>query len=160
MFVHKYFNGSVPGGRISDEIMGQIGRLYDSIGTRIESGCLKNALDDIFAFTRYANKYFDTEKPWETRTSNAADCNSTICNCVQIIANLSVLLEPFLPFSSKKIKTWLQLDNTWHIKNIPAGVLIPEPELLFTRLDKGVADEELKRLSLFSDNYSMESLHI
>jgi len=63
-----------------------------------------------------------------------------------MIANLSTLLAPFLPFSSATINSWFALKNDWVIKNIPAGFLIPEPEILYERLDKTVVDDELERL--------------
>jgi methionyl-tRNA synthetase len=62
------------------------------------------------------------------------------------IANLVVPLEPFLPFSSAKVRGWLAVDSAWSPKTVLAGFVIPEPEILFERLDKTVADEELLRL--------------
>jgi len=107
---------------------------------------LKEALDALFEFVRSGNKYFDSEQPWKTRTYDMAGCANTIYNCVQMIANLAILLEPFLPFSSAKIKKWLSLDNEWSVKTIPGGFTIPEPEILFERLDKSIVYEELERL--------------
>jgi len=73
-------------------------------------------------------------------------CAGTIYNCIQLIANLAVLLEPFLPFSSEKIRGWLRVDGVWGIKSIPAGLRIPEPEILFERINKKVVDEEVVKL--------------
>ena len=55
-------------------------------------------------------------------------------------------LEPFLPFSSAKIRGWLSVDGAWSIKSIPAGFRIPEPEILFERIDNKVIDEEVAKL--------------
>jgi methionyl-tRNA synthetase len=63
-----------------------------------------------------------------------------------MIANIAVLLEPFLPFSSSKIRRWLSIDNSWAPKVIHAGYGLPETEILFDRLDKSVIDDELERL--------------
>ena len=95
---------------------------------------------------RGGNKYFDTEKPWITRNTDMDSCAEAIFNCTQIIANLSILLEPFLPFSSAKIKSWLSIKNGWSEKNVPIGYTLLEPSILFQRLDKKVVDEELERL--------------
>lgn len=145
-FLYKYKDAVVPPGPADEEITAIIARLYPTVGALIERGSLKEALDTVFDFVRYANKYFDSEKPWETRESNPDACNRTLFNCVQIIANLSVLLEPFLPFSSGKIRGWLGLDSSWQVKHVDAGYGVPQPEILFTRLDKSVTDEELQRL--------------
>ena len=145
-FVYKYFNSIVPEGKPHPEINVKITELYQTAGNLIENGSLKEAIDTVFEFVRFGNKYFDTERPWETRTVNNKNCSETIYNCVQIIANLAVLLEPFLPFSSSRIRSWLSINNEWSVKSIPSGISIPEPEILFERLDKKVVDEELERL--------------
>jgi methionyl-tRNA synthetase len=145
-FLYKYGGGIVPKGELDTAIGTKIAALYPQVGTLIENGNLKDALDTVFAFVRFGNKYFDAEKPWETRQTNAAACDHTLFNCVQIIANLAILLEPFLPFSSKKVKTWLQMDGGWSIKEIPADFIVPQPDILFERLDKSVIDEEMSKL--------------
>jgi len=63
-----------------------------------------------------------------------------------MIGNLAILLEPFLPFSSAKIKGWLGAENGWSVKSVPAGFIIPKPDILFERLDKKAAEEELVRM--------------
>jgi methionyl-tRNA synthetase len=145
-FISKYQEGTVPEGVINNEVKGRIVGAYQSIGRKIEEGRLKDALDDAFELARFGNKYFDSGEPWKTRTENETACAETIFNCVYLIANLAVLLEPFLPFSSKTVRDWLSIDNTWAEKNIPAGYKIHESEILFERIDKKTVDEEVARL--------------
>jgi len=145
-FVQKYFDAFLPTGQVIPEIGTRITELYQTVGKLIENGNLKEALDTLFEFVRFGNKYFDTEQPWITRNTDVKHCSNTIFNCVQVIANLAVLLEPFLPFSSSKIMSWLAIEHGWKVKSIPAGINIPEPEILFGRLDKSVVDEELEKL--------------
>lgn len=145
-FIYKYFEASIPAGTLNENIAEKIESHYQRVGELIETGNLKEALDMLFKFVRFGNKYFDTEKPWETRQSDVVACNNTLYNCVQIIANLAVLLEPFLPFSSSQIKTWFSLDNKWRAQFIHEGFIIPEPQILFERLDNKIVDEELKKL--------------
>ena len=66
--------------------------------------------------------------------------------CVQIIANLAVLLAPFLPFSSEKVCGWLGIDSTWERKAVANGYELPEVEILFQRIDKKVIEEETEKL--------------
>jgi len=146
-FIYKYFDAAVPNGELNSEINTRTMELYQNIGELIEDGKLKESLDSLFEFVRFGNKYFDTEQPWKTRTSDIDLCYNSIFNCVQMIANLSVMLEPFLPFSSSKIKSWLSIEDGWAFKSVPAGYLIPEPGILYERLDKKVADEELARMN-------------
>jgi methionyl-tRNA synthetase len=164
-FVYKYFDAAIPGGELNPEIVRLAAELYPRAGKLIENGDLKEAVDSVFEFVRYGNKYFDTEQPWKTRTSDITKCAETIYNCVYMIANLAIMLEPFLPFSSAKVKKWLAIGGSsgvdknsdsndgvgsnggmWSETRVPAGLKIPEPEILYERLDKKVADEELERL--------------
>lgn len=145
-FIYQYEGAAVPHGKADAQIDEKLAALYPAVGSLIEKGSLKDGLDTVFEFVRFANKYFDTERPWETRTVDPSKCADTLYNCVQIIANLAVLLEPFLPFSSSKIKRWLAVGDGWSVKAVPAGFEIPKPDILFERLDKKRVDEELERL--------------
>lgn len=145
-FIYRYFDGIVPSGTIDKAIEKNINDLYPLVGSHIEKGNLKEAIDMIFEFVRYGNKYFDTQKPWETRNTDMEKCKETLFNCVQMIANFSVLLEPFIPFSSEKVRQWLHIDFSWKPKKIAAQQQIPEPIILFERIDKKVIDEEVKKL--------------
>ena len=60
-------------------------------------------------------------------------------NSVQIIANLAVLLSPFLPFSSEKVLKWLNTSSRWERQHVASGYLLPEVEILFQRLDTVVS---------------------
>lgn len=146
-FVRKYWNGVVPDGSMDPEIYLKIENLYRATGSFIEKGAFKDAVNGIFAFVRWANKYFDTETPWITRTSDQDVCQNTLYQCVQIIANLAVLLNPFLPFSSEKIRSWLSLDERWQVHEVQGGYILPEIQILFQRIDQSVVEVEKNRLS-------------
>ena len=137
IFAKKYFNGAIPQGTIDENINFRIKELYNVIGSNIEKGNLKNALEDIFEFIRSINKYFDEETPWITINSDKEECEETIFNCIYAINNISNLLEPFLPASSQKVKSWLGVENNkWELSEVKAGYAIGEVEILFERLDQ------------------------
>jgi len=135
-FIHKYYDAIVPDGQLTTQIGAKLLEQFHAVGDLIESGNLKEAIEIIFEFVRFGNKYFDSEQPWITRSTDVKTCANTIYNCVQIIANLAVLLEPFLPFSSQKVKQWLAIEDGWLAKTVPAGFVIPEPQILFERLER------------------------
>lgn len=137
----------MPEGNLNNSINSRITELYQATGVKIENGSLKEAIDMVFEFVRFCNKYFDTKKPWETRNSNVEACGNTLYNCIQFIANLAVLLEPFLPFSSLNVRGWLGIDGSWTVKKISSGFILPEAELLFERIDKNVINEEVEKLN-------------
>ena len=151
-FIIKYWDGVVPDGKDNPEISRQIEALFVTVGKRIESGLFKDALGEIFDFIRSANKFFDAEQPWITRTSDEEACKKTLYQCVQIIANLAVLLYPFLPFSSEKVCKWLSINNKWEKQSVPAGYVLSEVEILFQRLDKEVIEIETEKLNEILQN--------
>ena len=145
-FIAKYFDGVVPEGELEADINSWIKTLYQSIGKKIEEGAFKEALDGIFEFVRWSNKYFDVQKPWETRNTAPEACKNTLFNCIQIISNLAVLLKPFLPFSSEKLQRWLDLNDCWKPQFVAAGYSLPETGILFERIEKSRVEEEIKKL--------------
>ena len=145
-FIQKYCDGIVPQGSNNVQWEQQIDQLYTTAGKLIESGHFKDAITEIFDFIRKANKYFDTEQPWITRNTDQNACNNTLYQCVQIIANLAVLLVPFLPFSSEKVLKWLNLNNKWERQHVENGYQLPEIGILFQRIDKKVIEEETEKL--------------
>ncbi len=147
VFVQKYFENKVPKAQCKEDILQSLTRLYPRVGELIEQGSLKEALDAIFVFVRSANKYFDDKQPWITIKSDVEKCEETLYTCVQIIANLSNLLEPFLPFSSAKIRSMLNIEKAdWRYIEVPAGQEIGAVEILFERIDKKVIQEEESKL--------------
>ena len=145
-FINKYLGGYVPEGNISPEWEDDLRKLYTSTADRIEKGNIKDALEGIFEIIRKANKYFDQEQPWKSRTCDPSACSNTLYNCTQIIANLAVLLSPFLPFSSEKVCRWLNINTDWKFKTVASYFKLPEIEILFERLDKTVIEEEKSKL--------------
>ena len=145
-FIARYFDGIIPKGIVDPSINNHIDELFVSAGKQIENGSFKDAIAEIFDFVRNANKFFDTEQPWVTRTTDRKACENTLYQCVQIIANLAVLLFPFLPFSSEKVCKWLGINNKWEKQSVSAGYLLPEVEILFQRIDKKVIETETEKL--------------
>ena len=146
-FIHRYLNGRVPQGVLSDARRSGISSLYRTVGRHIEACRFKDALDILFADVRSANKRFDTEQPWLTRTTDPSACATTLYGCVQLIANFAILLQPFLPFSSQRLIQDLGLSEKWEFQSVPYGKALAEPEPLFQRIDPKALAEELARLS-------------
>ena len=157
VFIQRFFDGKVPEA-VSDltpaavdpqsaELLRSFHSLFHSVGELIEQGCFKAALESIFACIRRANKYFDEQQPWITVKNDVQRCKTTLNTCVQLIANLSILLDPFLPFSSKKLRDTLSLGGPfWQPVTVPPGTSLVNVEILFERLDKKVIKEEQDRL--------------
>ncbi len=147
-FLVKYNDSTIPHGILESDIKKTIDEIYFRVGQKIEDGHFKEALEIIFSFVRFGNKYYDSTEPWKNRVTNQDKCSNTLYNCVQIIANLAVLVQPFLPFSSNKIVGWLNLDNEWKPQYVQDGFKLPKISILFERLDKKIIDEEKSKLGI------------
>ncbi|WP_397536506.1 methionine--tRNA ligase [Rummeliibacillus pycnus] len=145
-FIEKSFEGNIPVGVIDLEIQNQTLKLYTEVGRQIEDGHFKRALEEIFEYIRRANKFFDEKQPWIQIKQNLIEGKNTLYTCCYIILNLSQLLQPFLPFSTDKIKKMLGIDVIeWKEQtNIPPRISHVIP--LFERLDTCLIDEEYNRL--------------
>ncbi|MDM5337121.1 methionine--tRNA ligase [Fictibacillus enclensis] len=146
-FIEKSFNGQVPDGEIANIARDELPPLYDRIGSLIEESRIREGLDEIFSYIRSANKYFDEQQPWkQIKDKDQSRVNGTLATCVVIIANLAQLLEPFLPFSSQKVRETLKLDGaSWEMVT-PKDIVVSEVSPLFERIDLKQIDEEFKRL--------------
>jgi methionyl-tRNA synthetase len=148
VFVKKYFGNQIPKGELEHDIDSKIKLLYYEVGQLIKKGNLKFALEAVFDFTRSINKYFDEKTPWITVNTDKNECTNTIYNCLAAIINIANLLQPFLPFSSTKVKNWLNCDtDTWEFIKLNAGTTINEFDILFERLDKKIIEKELDKLA-------------
>ena len=147
VFLQKSFDSKVPEGQCDFEIRKSLTELYIIVGNLIEQGNLKDAIEAIFSFIRSANKYFDEEQPWLTIKDNRTKSSETLHTCVQIIANLSILLEPFLPTTSAKIQDMLQIKSLdWNYFEVPSNAKIGLVSILFERIDKKKIEEETEKL--------------
>lgn len=145
-FIEKSYAGIIPKAEIDSELKSRIGALYASVGQKIEEGHLKLAIEEIFSFIRYANKYFDENEPWKELKENRASCDKTIANCVLIIANVIQLLNPFLPFSTEKVKEILEIKKlNWHYVTCEVEK-ISDIKPLFERYDVKRIEEEVASL--------------
>lgn len=145
-FIEKSFKGKIPIGIIDLTIQKQTIELYKQVGNLIENNHFKQALEELFKYIRDANKYFDTQRPWDQIKQNLHGGKNTLYTCSYIILNLAQLLQPFLPFSTEKIKKMLGIDTTeWKEQtNIPSYLREVLP--LFEKLDINSIQEEYNRL--------------
>ncbi|WP_224768208.1 methionine--tRNA ligase [Metabacillus idriensis] len=149
-FIEKSFSSIVRPAVLDSEVESSINQLYQTIGKQIESGQFKAALDHLFSFIRRMNKYFDEQKPWISVKDNAAACENTLFTCTVAIANLSILLQPFLPFSSREIQELMGLKaDKWSYTPLDSVIELSQVKPLFERIDKNRIEEEVSRLGSF-----------
>ena len=148
-FIDRYFEGKVPGGQNpeGEQLLGDIESAYSLAGNSIEEGRFKEGLKIAFEQIRACNKYFDSQAPWKTIKTDKEACAATIAVCINAIANLAVLTQPFLPFASSKVLAGLGIQEAlWEMQIVPEGTPMEKPGILFPNLDKEIIDLEIKKL--------------
>jgi len=127
----------VPNGEMDEEAEKEIEKTYKIVSRNIENLEFRDAIGEVMNLTTYANKYYDERKPWIQYKEDMDGFNDTIYTCINIIANLSNLFEPFMPFACEKIRKYLNLDNpTWNEVVVEKGIKLENIEPLFNRIDK------------------------
>lgn len=145
-FIDKSFEGKVPEGTIDEQVRERTVALYETVGQKIEEGHLKAALQEVFEYVREANRYFDEQAPWKQVKEEPAAGADTLRTCTYIIANFAQLLQPFLPFSTAKIRDMLSIENIHWSEETDLPMAIQNVEALFDRIDKERIDEEVEKL--------------
>ena len=151
----KYFANRVPSrGSLTDYDQETI-REIQAVRTRIESLLdtfhFREAQKEAMNMARVGNKYLADTEPWKTAKTDM-DRTGTILNiALQIAANLRIVFEPFLPFSSDKLGEMLQIDSSkWNqlgsMDLLPAGHSLGQASLLFEKIEDSAIEAQKARL--------------
>ena len=151
----KYYSGVVPAaGELTDydkETIAELSGIKASLESNIENYRFREALKDAMSFARIGNKYLADTEPWKVVKSDPERVKTILNIALQITANITIAIEPFMPFSAAKILTMLGVekydwDSMGSLSLIAEGHTIGEPTLLFEKIEDDVIDAQLKKL--------------
>lgn len=135
-FVLKKFNGEIKKSEIDSKIKKTTEEIYDKVGSLIEKGELKSAINQVFEYISFGNKYYDERQPWIQAKENLDEFNITTYNCVYMMANIANLIYPFMPDASLKLIKQLNLDKpVWEEIILDDDLKLETVELLFNKID-------------------------
>ena len=153
----KYFEGRVPAcGELTDydkEVISQITSYKSQIESLLESFRFRDAQKEAMNLARIGNKYLADTEPWKLAKTDMNRTATVLHIALQIAANLAIAFEPFLPFSSQKLKTMLELDASigWddlgRIDLLPEGQALGEVSLLFEKIEDAAIQAQLDKLA-------------
>lgn len=127
----------IPDGEMNLEIKALIEKAYIEVGEDIEKLEFKEASSKVIRLIEDANKYYDEMKPWVQFKEDMSAFNDTIYTCAVLIANISNLMEPFMPASSKKVREWLDIEKaTWNYIEVQKGLSLKNVQVLFAKFDE------------------------
>lgn len=151
----KYFEGVVPAcGELLDidkQTLEEFKDVKQKVETLLDAFRFRDAQKEAMNLARIGNKYITECEPWKVWKTNPERVKTILYVSLQLVANLAIAFEPFLPFSSKKLRQlinmdtcdWSQLGSTDLLK---ANHHLAEPELLFEKIEDETIEFQLKKL--------------
>ena len=151
----KYWNGVVPACGELQEVDRKAIAEFKDVKTKVEQYLdafkFREAQKEAMNLARIGNKYITECEPWKVWKTDPKRVETILNISLQLVANLAIAFEPFLPFSSEKLRgminmptfEWSQLGSTDLLK---AGTQLAEPALLFEKIEDDVIEKQLQKL--------------
>ena len=151
----KYWNGVVPACGELQEVDKKAIAEFKDVKEKVEQFLnvfkFREAQKEAMNLARIGNKYITECEPWKVWKTDPKRVETILNISLQLVANLAIAFEPFLPFSSEKLRKminmpnfeWSQLGSTDLLK---AGDQLAEPELLFEKIDDETIEKQLQKL--------------
>ncbi len=155
----KFFDKKVPkplDDNVDNEIFSELDDLKGKVELSIQNFKFREAMSYVIDVARLGNKYLTDTEPWKIFKENPERVKDIIHNSVQIVANISILCEPFLPFTSKKIKELLNIsDINW--SNVSSSIVNVGHEIsgkahIFSKIEDKAIEDQIKKLKLNDEN--------
>ena len=156
VLTHKYFDGKVPAFDKNLEIDPEVSthnlkQIKSKIEHLLDNYRFRDALKEAMNLARIGNKYLADNEPWKLVKTDMPLVAMYINLSLQITANLAIAFEPFLPFSSAKLRKMLNIQSfDWeelgNIDLLPEGHQLNQPELLFEKIEDEVIEAQVQKL--------------
>ena len=151
----KYYEGVVPAaGELTDydrETIAEFQGVKAEVERLLETFRFRDAQKEAMNLARIGNKYLADSEPWKVIKTDPERVKTVLNLSLQLVANLAIAFEPFLPFSSEKLRDMLHIeeaewDRLGSTELLPAGHVLGKPELLFEKIEDAVVEGEVQRL--------------
>ena len=151
----KYWNGVVPPCGTLQDIDVQTLHEFKDVKSRLESLLetykFREALKEAMNLARIGNKYIADCEPWKVAKTDMARVETILNISLQLVANLAIAFEPFLPFSSARLRKLINIDKfDWNSLGstdlLQPGHQLAEPELLFEKIEDSAIEYQLGKL--------------
>lgn len=153
-FTGTRFDGVIPKGELEPEVEKRIDEAFVRVGDLVEKAEFVKATEELLSFGKFANKYFNDKKPWETIKDDQSATAQTIYNAIQLVNALRLLFRPFLPFTAQTLSEILDIEDeydpneeleksakvgqrqdVWQFGHIASGAKIKKSKILFEKLE-------------------------
>ncbi len=155
VLTQKYYEGEVPAlgelNEVDKHALAEIGKLKAEVEKSLNNYRFREALKLAMDLARLGNKYLADEEPWKVFKTDPERVETVMNVCLQITANLTIILKPFLPFSMEKLCGFINLENLeWselgRTDLLAAGHKTNKPELLFQKIEDKTIEVQVQKL--------------
>ena len=155
----KFFDKKVPhlsNNDVDKEIFSDLKELKEKIEKSMQNFKFREAMSYVIDVARLGNKYLTDTEPWKIFKDDPERVKDIIYNSIQIVGNISILCEPFLPFTSNKIRGHLNIsDLSWD--DIGSSVMLPDHIIsgkahIFSKIEDKTIEDQIKKLKLNNEN--------
>ncbi|MDO5523706.1 MAG: methionine--tRNA ligase [Bacteroidia bacterium] len=155
VLTQKYFDNYVPPiGELTDydrETIAEAQKVKQAVEQNLETYHFREAQKEAMNLARIGNKYLADTEPWKTAKTDMSRTATILNIALQVTANLAIVLEPFLPFSTQKIYTFLNTGKfDWEklgsFDLLPEGHELGKAELLFEKIEDETIDKQVQKL--------------
>ena len=155
VLTQKYYEGVVPAaGELTDydrETLAEMPKIRQALEENIEGYRFREALKEAMNLARLGNKYLADTEPWKVVKTDPERVKTILNIALQITAELSIAIEPFMPFSAAKIIKMLNIEKLdWErlgdAEVLAAGHVIGKAELLFEKIEDSVVEAQVAKL--------------
>ena len=155
VLTNKYFDNKVPAlGELTDlerDAIAEAKKVKAAVEYNLDNFHFREAQKEAMNLARIGNKYLADAEPWKTAKTDM-ERTATILNiALQITANLTIIIEPFLPFSADKLRKFISVENLgWdrmgNFELMVEGHPLGQSELLFEKIEDDVVEAQVKKL--------------
>ena len=151
----KYYDGEVPApGQLTDydqQTFDEFRGVKEKLEGLLEAFKFREAQKEAMNLARIGNKYIADSEPWKVMKTDPERVKTVIYISLQLTANLAIAFEPFLPFSSERLRTMIDMPEfSWEDLGktdlLAPGKRLPKPELLFTKVEDEAIELQVKKL--------------
>jgi methionyl-tRNA synthetase len=155
VLTQKYFDNKVPSlGELTpydEDTLKEFSNVKQNLEEYLNTFRFRDALKEAMNLARIGNKYLADTEPWKVIKTDEQRTATILNISLQITANLAIAFEPFLPFSSAKIKNFINKTNlSWEqlgsIDLLPENHVLNNSELLFEKIEDDVIEKQVQRL--------------
>lgn len=167
VLTNKYYNGIIPShtefSEIDEQTLAELKAYPSVIASSIERYRFREAQSELMNVARLGNKYLADEEPWKVVKINPERVQTQMYVALQIAAALSILSEPFLPFTAEKLRTILKVKNlSWNSVSesstlLESGHQIGDSEILFAQLEDAEIQKQIDKLDATKKANVMEN---